>query len=496
MGASPIDALDQARSAPMYWGDQPIVEAPAYIGAVIVFLFILGLVLVKGKTKWWLVAGVVFSLLLSFGKNFSLLTNFFIDYVPLYNKFRAVSSIQVILELCAPALGILGLAAFIKTSTGNDQRFKALKLALGITGGLALLFLIFKTSLFDFTSLRDSQYRQYYGQNFVDALVKDRIALFNSDTLRSLILVLILGGLLLLFIRQKISRSILLTAVGLLILIDLTTVDWRYVNADSFVSAINVDRPYRLNSADKEILKDKGHYRVLDLSSEGRRAPARAAYFHNSLTGYHAAKIGRMNDLLDFYIYKNNLNVLNMLNTKYIIAEDETGALFPYQNEETNGNAWFVERLQPVLTADDEILSLDSLDTKKVAVIRSSMMNAYDLKQEFEQDSLSAISLIEHRPNYLKYQSNSNADAYAVFSEVYYGEGWQAYMNGKPMDHQQVNYVLRGLPVPPGSNVIEFRFEPQVVKTGSKMALGTSILWILLMGTGLFFRYQTFKKKG
>ena len=485
LGASPIDALNQARSAPMYWGDQPIVEAPAYVGAGILFLFVLALFLVKGRTKQWLLSGVVLSLLLSYGKNLSVLTDFFIDYVPLYNKFRAVSSIQVLLELCIPALGTLGLVQFFSAKTNGEDRLKALKYATGITAGVAVSFLLLKTSLFDFASLRDGQYRQYYGQAFVDALIEDRMTLFTSDTLRSLALVLGMGGVLFLFQSKKIAKTGTLVGIGVLILVDLTLVDWRYVNNGSFVSAIKVDKPYVANTADNEILQDQGHYRVLDLSAEGRRAPARAAYFHNSLSGYHAAKLGKMDDLLEFYVYKNNINVINMLNTKYIIAEDETGALLPYNNDDANGNAWFIDDLKAVDTANEELTSLDSLNTKQSAVIRRSVFEAFDLRANYKTDSLATIELTQFEPNYLSYATKANTPAYAVFSEVYYGEGWQAYLDDVPVDHQQVDYVLRGMEIPSGAHTIEFKFEPKVVKTGSTIALGSSILFLLFIGFGI-----------
>jgi hypothetical protein len=491
LGASPIDALNQARSAPMYWGDQPIVEAPAYIGAAIIFLFIIGLVLVKGRAKKWLLFGAILSLLLSYGKNLDFLTTLFIDYVPLYDKFRAVSSIQVILELCVPALAILGLAKFLSKTTSDTERLTALKYALGIAGGLALIFLVFKTSLFDFASARDGQYRQYYGQEFVDALIEDRIALFTQDSLRSLVLVLFSTALLFGFWKQKLSKNMALIGIAIIIVVDLALVDLRYVNSDSFVSAIQVDKPYRPNAADKEILKDKGHYRVLDLSNEGQRAPARAAYFHNSLTGYHAAKIGRIDELLDFYVYQNNLNVINMLNTKYIIAEDENNAIFAYENEQANGNAWFVKSIKTVETANEELLILDSLETKNTAVLRVAIAEKFNIRKSYQVDSTSNIELKEFNPKYLKYQSVSTNDSYAVFSEVYYGQGWQAYLNGKQVDHQQVNYVLRGMPIPAGSHTIEFKFEPQVIATGSKIALGSSLAVVLIFGLGLFKLFKS-----
>mgnify|MGYP003562953408 CR=1 FL=1 len=494
LGASPIDALEQARSAPMYWGDQPIVEAPAYIGAVVVFLFVLSLFLVKGRLRWWLLGGSILSLLLSYGKNFGVLTDFFIDYIPLYNKFRAVSSIQVILELCVPVLGILGLMKFFSSEVKREEQWKVLKATLGITGGLCLIFLLFNSALFDFSSLRDAQYRQYYGQTFVDALKSDRKDLFLSDTIRSFILVLLSGGLLVAFLKKMLSRKMVLTGIALLILFDLVFVDWRYVNNDSFVSAIRVDKPYRENDADKLILKDKGHFRVLDLSSEGQRAPARAAYFHNSLSGYHAAKLGKMDEVLDFYVYRNNLNVLNMLNTKYIIAEDENGAIFPYENEEANGNAWFINDLEVVESANKEIRLLDSLDNKSKAVIRSSAFKMANLNRNYKTDSTSHIDLQISKPNYLKYKYTSKFNGFVVFSEVYYSSGWQAYIDGEEVAHQRVNYVLRGMPVPAGVHEIEFKFEPQVVVTGSKIALASSVTLFIIVLAGLLFKFRGFTK--
>ena len=347
LGASPIEALDAARNAPMYWGNQPIVEAPAYVGAVIIFLFVLGLFLVKGRLKWWLVGGTVLSLLLSYGKNLGFLTDFFIDYVPLYNKFRAVSSIQVILELCIPVLGIFALVRLFNDFQKDEEKLKALLYSVGITAGLALIFLLFKSTLFEFEGLRDDQYIEAYGQPFIDAVIKDRKSLMTTDTLRTLVLVLLSAGTIYLFLKKKLSETIVVVVFAVLILFDLVTVDRQYVNNDNFVSALKVDKPYQPNSADKEILKDKGHFRVMDMSSEGQRMPAKAAYFHNSLMGYSAAKLGRVNELLDFHVYKNNMNVLNMLNTKYIIAEDQ-GQIFPYTNTEANGNAWFVSKLKVV----------------------------------------------------------------------------------------------------------------------------------------------------
>ncbi|WP_179335084.1 YfhO family protein [Winogradskyella costae] len=489
LGASPIEALDGARNAPMYWGDQTIVEAPAYVGAVIIFLFVLGLFLVKGRLKWWLVGGTLLSLCLSYGKNFGLLTDFFIDYVPLYNKFRAVSSIQVILELCIPVLGIMALVRLFNDFQNDEEKLKTLKYSVAITAVLALIFLIFKSFLFDFESFRDDQYIGAYGQSFIDAVIEDRKALMTADTLRALVLVLLSAGTIFMFLKKKLSENLVVVVFAVLILFDLVTVDREYVNNDNFVSALKVDKPYQPTSADLEILNDNSHFRVLDMSNEGQRKPARSAYFHNSLFGYHAAKLGRVNELLDFHVYKNNMNVLNMLNTKYIIAEEQ-GQIFPYTNTDANGNAWFVSKLKVVKDANQEILALDSLDTKTIAVLEQTTQAEYNLKTSYQVDSIASIQLKEFKPNYLKYESNNRNEGAAVFSEIYYSHGWNAYIDGELVPHFHVNYVLRALEVPKGNHTIEFKFEPQVVETGSKVALASSVLLGLLLLGGLFYEVK------
>lgn len=494
LGASPIEALEASRNAPMYWGNQTIVEAPAYVGAVIIFLFVLGLFLVTGRLKWWLVGGTVLSLLLSYGKNFGFLTDFFIDYVPLYNKFRAVSSIQVLLELCIPVLGVFALVRLFNDFQKEEEKLKALKYSVGITAGLALVFLVFKSTLFDFESFRDDSYIEAYGQPFIDAIIEDRKALMSSDTLRTLILVLLSAGTVYLFLKKKLSEKLVVIVFAILILFDLVSVNRHYVNNDNFVSALKVDKPYQANAADKEILQDKGHFRVLDMSSAGQGKPGRAAYFHNSLMGYSAARMGRYNELLDFHVYNNNMNVLNMLNTKYIIAEEQ-GTIFPYTNTEANGNAWFVSKLKVVNTANDEIIALDSLDTKTTAVLEKHVAGKNKLKPTYQVDSAASIQLKTHKPNYLKYESTNANDGLAVFSENYYEQGWHAYLNGNLVPHLRVNYVLRALEIPKGNHTIEFKFEPKVVETGSKVALASSILFGILLLLGVFYEIKQRKAK-
>lgn len=488
-GVPPLEAREYAKQTPTYWGDQTIVEAPAYIGAVVIFLFVFALFLVKGRLKWWLVGGSLMSLILSYGDSqpFKFITDFFIDYVPLYNKFRAVSSIQVILELCIPVLAIFGLVRLFNNFNKDEEKLKALKFTVIITAGLAVVFLLFKSSLFNFVGGSDGYYRQNFGQQFMDALIADRKTFFTEDTLRTLVLVLLSAGTIYLFLKKKLSETKVIMAFAVLIVIDLVGVDRRYVNNDDFVPSIKMNKPYQATEVDKAIMQDPEHFRVYDLVS---RAPAKASYFYNSLTGYHAAKLKRYNELYDFYISKNNINVLNMLNTKYIIAEDEEGNPFPYTNPDANGNAWFVENIKLVNSANEEILALDSLDTKKEAVMMAENGYASFLKDDIMIDTTATITVEVYEPNYIKYKSKSAVDGFAVFSEIYYKEGWNAYVDGQLTPYSRVNYVLRGMNVPAGEHVIEFKFEPEVVKTGSRIALASSIIFVLLLIGGLFYNFK------
>jgi hypothetical protein len=474
MGASPLQALQISKEAPMYWGDQPIVEAPAYIGATVIFLFVLALFLYQGRFKWWLVTGVLISLLLSYGKNLAFLTHFFIDYVPLYNKFRAVSSIQVILELCIPLLATLGLTKLFQKNISSASKLAALKTSLGIVAGLTVLFLIFKNSLFDFVGGNDGQ----FDPSLVKAFRKDRSAIFTEDTLRTLFLVLAVGGVIFAYLKQKIAQNTTLVVLGILLIFDLVGVDRRYVNNDNFVSALKVDRPYQASKIDKEVLKDTSNYRVFDSSDNSTKS----SYFHNSIGGYHAAKLRRFNALQEFHIYKNNFEVLNMLNTKYIIYQNRQGDIEYFENENANGNAWFVDEIESFETANDEILALNKINTKTTAIA-----NASDLKSKrFVKDSMASIQLVDYKLNHLVYETKNTEDGFAVFSEVYYKNGWDVTIDGVEVNHYNVNYVLRGLEIPKGTHTVVFTFNPTVVRTGSTISLVSSMLLVLLiLGQGL-----------
>ncbi|MBT8253203.1 MAG: hypothetical protein KJN68_04465, partial [Bacteroidia bacterium] len=434
LGADPVQALQESRRTPTYWGDQPIVEAPAYLGAVIVFLFIMALFLVEGRLKWWLLGGTLLSLLLSYGKNLGLLTDLFIDYVPLYNRFRAVSSIQVILELCIPVLAIFGLSRIFNDFEQKERKMKALKIAFGITAGLAMVLILGKDMFFDFSGLNDDAFSQAYGPDFIEAVKADRKALFTADTWRSLIFVCLAGGIIWAYLRKAITENITIIGFAALILFDLVAVNWRYVNQDDFQNASLIQQPYRANEFDRAILQDTTHFRVFDLTSN----TTKTSYFHNSINGYHAAKMRRFDELFDFHITKNNMEVLHMLNTKYIIGNDEKRQVVVYDNPEANGNGWFISNLKWVDTADEEIKALDSINTKSSAIVNRTQFKLYfgnDEPNSFQRDSLSRIELVSYRPNELIYETDNRNDGFAVFSENYYPHGWTSELDGVSVDH-------------------------------------------------------------
>ena len=504
---SPAQVREIVRYIPGYWGDQPIVAAPAYVGAVIIFLAFLGLFLVRSKAKWWLVGGILLSLLLSWGKNLGFLTDFMIDYFPLYSKFRAVSSMQVILELCIPILGILALARLFKKETVEENQKSTERLIYYTTGGFAVVILglvAFKSSLFDFTGLSDAYYEQVsFGPELMKVIREDRSAILTKDAFRSLILILVTAGVLIAFVKRIIKKNVVIVLVAGLLLFDLVSVARNYVSTEGFVSKAQFEYPYTTLEVDKQILKDKGHYRVFE--PRLKLANSRTAFFHNTLGGYHAAKPRQFQELYDFYLdsgYKKfevserNINIINMLNVRYIIKDlegeqDQAGAgAIALRNPYPNGNAWFVKKMNFVETADDEILSLYGLNTRDEVIFRKGQEEEKNLKDSYSKDSLSTIKLTNYKPNDLTYTSENTEAGFAVFSEIHYPHGWNAYLDGKQVPHYRVNYVLRGLEVPAGKHTIQFKFEPTIVEKGIVVSLTSSIILILLILAGVYYEFR------
>ncbi|MAT89396.1 MAG: hypothetical protein CMC35_01785 [Flavobacteriaceae bacterium] len=489
MGASPQEAQQLAGQVPAYWGDQPIVAAPAYIGAVVIFLGILALFLVKGRLRWWIVAAFLLSLFLSWGKNFNFLTELFIDTVPLYNKFRAVSSIQVIIELIIPILAIVGLHQYFNDFVAEEKRKKALIKATAIASGVALVFLLLKNVLLDFASPYDPLFREQLGPELIEAIRADRATLLTQDAFRSLILVLLAAATLWFSLKGKLKQIVTIIVLAVLICFDLIGVDRRYVTNDDFVSKRVMEAPFQQNGADKQILEDtSGHFRVFDATVDAFNS-GRASYYHNALGGYHAAKPGRMSDLYDFYLSEGNVGILNMMNVRYIITQNQNGGPVAQRNPYANGNAWFVENVIIAENANEEILRLDSLDTKRVAMIHQNFETLLP-ETSIAVDSTASIELTSYQPNHLVYETKTDTPQLAVFSEAYYPDGWNAYIDGKPAEYYRANYALRAMTVPAGVHQIAFKFEPSVIQTGSTISLASTILFVLIAVGGVLWVFR------
>lgn len=482
IGASTIQARQIVKSSPTYWGKQPIVEAPAYVGIVVVFLFIMSLYLLNTKHKKWLIFSVAISLLLSYGKNLSFFTDFFINYFPFYNKFRAVSSIQVILELCIPVLAILGLNRIVKDKFSKTTHIKYLNNTLIIfVSVLGALYL--SQHLLNFSGLNDKFYADAYGVGYIDALKLDRINMYNNGIYKSFLYIVVLYGVLYYYINNKLSKNRLILILILVSSFDLISINNKYLNSNDFVDSSIVLNPYTLNNADKSILNDKSKFRVFDLTSNSTKA----SYFHNSILGYHAAKLSNYNALLDFYIYKNHMPVLNMLNTKYFIQNNEQGDAQVYVNDSALGNAWFVEDLINVKSQNLALLSLDTLDVSRRAVTTIKESKRFIIPE------LSKIELVDRKSNYLKYQVNNSNESYVVFSEIYYKNGWKVYLNNEQITHDRVNVALRGVNLSSGNNIIEFYFNPDVVVKSSRISLIFSLTFGIYFIAFLFKYFRNYK---
>ena len=489
-GASEAEARQFVDSyAPTYWGDQPIVAAPAYIGAVVFFLCVLGLYHDQRKIKYVFLIGALLSLVLSWGKNFSIVTNFFIDYVPMYDKFRAVSSIQVVLELCLPVLAIIGFHSFF--TTDKEKQWNSLWKAAATSLGLLVLLFLFR-NMFDFVGSMDGQLRQMFSQSqdktfgvgFIDALKEDRRSLYAADLLRSGFFITISAVALWMYTKNKLAQQTAIVLVGLFMVADLVFVDKNYVSTKDFVGAREVDVPFEPSPTDTQIMQDTTNYRVLDV--EGF-LNAKASYFHKSIGGYSAVRPRKMQELFDYQIAKNNKEILNMLNVKYIIQRNDKGEDVASVNPDVNGNAWFITNLKTVKSNDDEMKALNKLDTKTTAISQNEFSAKTGYNAHYKVDSTATIKLELNKANYLKYSSNNTNNGFAVFSEMYYKNGWNATIDGKKVDILKVDFALRGLAIPAGKHTIEFKFEPQVVKTGSMITLVSSIGILFLLVGGIYF---------
>ena len=463
-GYSPLESNQIVKNSPTYWGNQPFVEAPAYVGIAVFFLFVFSVFLYRGNHRSWLLASIILSLLLSFGKNFSFLTDLFISYFPIYDKFRAVSSIQVILELCIPIMAILGLSSLFSDKIMTKSKIRALNFT-GMVFLLILIVLYLIKGFLPFSGISD----QYMDETIVEALIEDRKEIYVSQLLKSFIFISIIFSLIFLFIKEKLKKNYFIVSLAIIISTDLILFSKNYVNDENFVDAVNVENPYDLDEVYKSIIDDKSDYRVLDLTENSTKPN----YFFNSINGYHAAKLGRYNDVMDFYLNKNHLNTLSMLNTKYIIFNQE-GEKQIFKNEFSSGSAWFVKENINVFDDDQEIKSLDTLNYKEISVSQSFESKKY-------YNNTSSIVVAEKKSDYIRYDVSSDDTGLIIFSEIFYPKGWKAYINDQEVTMERFNYILRGLEVPKGKHSLEFVFDPTIVKLSSNISLFSTLGFVFII---------------
>jgi hypothetical protein len=472
----------QARSFTgyLYWGDQGWTSA-VYFGAIVVFLFFLALFVVKGPIKWWLVTVTVFSILLAWGKHAPLVTNFFIDHVPGYNKFRTVTMILVLAQLAVPLLGFIAVRDILAGKVGRKEFDKSLLYSLGIVGGLCLFFTLLPALILSFNSPIDSQLLQNgMPQELVNALQMDRKALLQSDAFRSLAFVLITATILFLFQRKKINETIFYASLAVFLFFDMWVVNKRFLNNDNFITRSQAKQIFQPTAADQAILQDKDlYYRVLNTTTDIDK-DASISYFHKSISGYHGAKLKRYQELIERQLSKGNMQAFNMLNARYFIVKGTDGQLQAQYNPAALGNAWFVDSVMFVQNADEEIDALGHFNPQTKAIVDKRFEN---LVRDYSSasDTGSSIRLTGYQPNKLSYEYQASAPRLTVFSDIYYDKGWDAYIDGKPAPYFRADYVLRAMIVPGGKHTIEYRFEPKSFYTGNKVSLACSSLLVLFI---------------
>lgn len=488
------------KQMPVYWGDQGFTSGPVYVGAIVFFLFVLGFFLIQGPLKWWLLAATVLSIILSWGKNFMSFNELMLDYFPGYNKFRAVSMTLVIAEFTMPLLAFLTLAKiFGRNEQGaaisSDEIIKKLKYSLYIVGGVLLFFILFCGSLFDFTGPSDAQFDKL--DWLLNALKDDREWMLRKDAMRSLIFILLLSGIIWADLKNKIKRNFSIAAIIVLILADMWSVDKNYLNNDSFASKNKVDVPYSPSQADQQILADNDpNFRVYNTTARLDQ-DSRTSYFHKSLGGYHGAKLKRYQELIDFHVGRGNIAVINMLNAKYVISDNDKGEVFAQRNPGALGNAWFVDEYKLVENADSEITAMrfspeqTGFNPATTAIVDKRFEeHLKGFSPSTDTTGVSDISLTSYKPNHLTYLSKANSEQLAVFSEIFYDNGWKVFVDGNPSSYFRANYILRAMRIPAGEHTIEFKFEPDSYFIGEKISLAGSAFLIGLVITGIILGFM------
>ena len=493
-----------------YWGTQPGTDGPHYVGAIVLFLFVLGLILIKGPEKWWLLVATILSIMLSWGKNFMPFSNLFIDYFPGYNKFRAVTMTLVIAEFCMPLLGFLALRDIFNGTITKKEIIRGLKISAAITGGFILLLIILPGIAGSFLGQNEGTLPEW----LKSALISDRKGLLRSDAFRSLVFILLSSGIILGYIFDKLRKEYAILIISLLIVLDLWTVDKRYLDAGRFERPATIQKTFSPTVADAFILKDPSHFRVLNLAVPTFNDNTPTSYFHKSIGGYHGAKMERYAELIDtcFYpginlfgaasgtaksvedlqqIFNNTpFPSLNMLNTKYVIYNPGAPPLI---NPNAIGNAWFAEKPVFVENANKEISLMNSFNPSKEAIISNTFKNQVT-KSSYPVQENEKIELVSYQPDQLLYKYSAREEKLAVFSEIYYPAGWKSYIDGKESPYFRTDWVLRGMVVPAGDHEIKFTFKPASYYVGNKISLASSVLLILLF-SGYFLAKFKMKSK-
>ncbi|WP_183148069.1 YfhO family protein [Chryseobacterium nematophagum] len=513
-----MDRISKGFGGMTYWGDQPGTSGPAYQGAIVCFLALLGFFFAWKKYSYWILSASILTILLAWGSNFIILSDFFIDFVPFYNKFRAPSSILVVVELLFPFIAMLGLYRFF-TDTQLTQEYKQ-KILLYVSGGtlgLILILLLFGKPLLGFYTENEKLYLPPF---LLDYLTDQRFKLFKIDAIKAFIYVAITAVALFMTLKHKLSQNIALIIIGVVSLFDLWTVNKRYLNDDNYVDEIFAEQPFQTESSDlltekiqgnpnlESILanvnvnktlqtiaeKDKTHYRIFN-NILGTFSETNTSYFKSSIGGYHAVKLRRYDDVINEYFQIMDSvkvpNLLNLLNAKYwVVGGPEQPQTIP--NPHANGNAWFVSNLKFVNTPNEEIKSIGLIDNKRTAVISASDKE-YFTGKKIEADSTAFINLTKYQPNELEFKSQSKTPQLAIFSEVYYPHGWKMFVDEKEVPYIKADYFLRAVHIPEGNHHIRMIFEPEVIEKGKWLSLFSFGLFIGLGILGIFWMNK--KKK-
>jgi len=487
-------AAEVIKHLPLYWGQQTSTMGNVYVGAIVVFLFVMGMFLGDPRIKWWLFAVTVLGIMLAWGKHFMMLTNFFMDHVPGYSKFRTVSMTLVIPAFTMPLMAMLTVHQILFKGVEKKELYRALKWSAGITGGISLLFFLLPDLAGDFVSARDSSYQQ----PLAEALQADRRSLLRTDALRSAIFIGLSAGLIVLYTRKTINAKLTIAVLAILFLADMWPVNKRYLNKEHFSNKRQAAQPYTPTAADQYIMQQPGeNNRVLNLTVSIFQ-DASTSYFHPSVGGYHGAKMRRYQDIIETGLMDDintlfgalqtqniqtvdstlaHTRFLNMINTRYILINPEAQ---PIINRHAAGNAWFVQQVRIVENADADVAALATLDIATEATL-DARYEAALARKSFDPDPSASIELAEYQPNRMVYRSETGSEQLALFSEIHYEKGWQAFIDGEQADHLRMDYLLRGMVVPAGSHEIVFEFRPRAYFTGSNISTISSILLLLLL---------------